>query len=145
MKPSIRALGVKDKRGKLLSAYEASKRNKKSETKLIDITLDQITDHLVMIYFIDFKESNMDEVISKFEEKYEVRLRSSKDRNGKTYYWRVINTNSSSFDNNISREARRAHWRRETPEILNDEYADHWMDLADALGCDPLTLSQNLD
>lgn len=145
MKPSIRALGVKDKKGTLLTAYEASKRNKSSETKLVDITLDQITDHLVMIYFIDFKVSKMNYVISKFEEKYDVELRQSRDRKDKTYYWRVIKTKSSSYDSNIAREARRAYWRRETPEIINNEYADHWMDLADALGCDPLTLSQNLD
>lgn len=151
MKPSIRALGVKDEKGRLLTVAEASQRSRGSSTMLTEIGLDDISGHLIMIYFYDFEPSKLDYAISAFQKKYQVELRSATDKRGREYYWRVVRDTSkrrsgkSSYRSRVENEARRAYWRREHPEIDYLQDADHWMDMADDLGCDPITLAGNLD
>jgi len=144
----IRLLGKEDAAGNLLTVREG--KNRKG-TKLVNIEPDEIGESLVMVYFPEnYDEKQKKEVLGIIEGCTGSEFRLSTDRFDRKYWWRVADSSGDRYG-----KARKYSNRRDShhdvvmeekhPFLKNDPDAEHWIDLADDLGCDPMTIKQNLD
>lgn len=144
----IRFLGKEDAAGNLLTVREG--KNQKG-TKLVKIEPDEIGKSLVMVYFPEnYDEEQEREVLSIIEGCTGSEFRPSTDRFDRKYWWRVAGSSRDQHGKARRYSTRRdphhdAIMKEKHPFLKNDPDAEHWIDLADDLGCDPMTIKQNLD
>lgn len=140
----FQALGKARKSGRPIKALEA--RSLQGPTRLVPISYAQVADYLVMAYLPSDLKASDEEVQKAFEEQFGVSLRKGRDVRGRTYWWRPVGLRSTATRGRLGVDATtQSLYYREYPELRYMDHADHWIELADDIGCDPLTLAANLD
>jgi hypothetical protein len=144
----IRLLGKEDAAGNLLTVREGKSRE---GTKLVKIEPDEIVKSLVMVYFPEnYDEKQEKEVLGIIKGCTGSEFRLSTDRFDRKYWWRVTDNSEEQYGKgrrypNCRDPHHDAMMEEKHPFLKNDPDAEHWIDLADDLGCDPMVIKQNLD
>ena len=145
----IRLLGRAKPNGELLTFQEGQGRR---DSKLVEIEPEDVKDHLVMIYFLEgYGEEQEREILNIIEALVESEFRSSHDKYDRKYWYRVSGKSKkkrgSRRRSGSSGQSSEYHnmMKEKYPSLKNDPDAEHWIDMADDVGCDPETLRGNWD
>lgn len=144
----IRVLGRVNKDGIMLKAHS---RHEKEDTKLVEVDKKSVKKYGIMIYFpSDIDLDDQKDIVGLINCLTETTFKMSYDKYDRVYWYRVtkkrgINSNSKDRDEWKGDKEYYEAKKKQYPSMKNDPDAEHWIDMAEDVGCDPQTLKDNWD